>query len=814
MKISLNWLKEYLNIELPPEQVGEILTSIGLEVEGMEEIESIPGGLEGVVIGRVKTCVQHPNADRLSLTTVDIGENQDLQIVCGAPNVAIGQKVLIATIGTTLYDKEGNSFVIKKSKMRGEASEGMICAEDELGLGDSHDGIIVLPEAAIVGQLAKDYYQFETDVVFDIGLTPNRSDATNHIGVAKDLSAALRINHQHNGTVALPDTSAFKVDNNQFSISVEALNEEACPRYTGVSLSGVTVGTSPDWLQKRLKVIGVRPINNIVDATNYVLHEYGQPLHAFDLDQISGSKIIVRTLPEDTPFLSLDEVERKLHSEDLMICDGDSKGMCIAGVFGGIKSGVTDTTRNIFLESACFDAKWIRRTSTRHLLRTDAATCFEKGVDPNMSKEALKRAALLIKDLAGGEIASEIVDVYPNPVSKHQVQVNYQNVNRLIGVEIPKEQIHAILSALEMDIINDDNINFTVVVPTNKVDVLREADVVEEILRIYGFDQVPLSGHIKMAVVTGAKPERQKVRNAAGAMLTSRGYREIMALSLTPSKYFDEFYPVASEQLVYVNNTSNVHLNVMRPTMLFGGLEAILHNQNRQQNDLKLFEFGRSYLKKDEENFEEKEHLCIWLSGQRYLESWLNQDKKEVNYYTLKAVVLQLLERLGVTNYQQTAFRGGGWTYGMRFHRGDQVLVEFGEVEKSILKLMAIKRTVLYADFHWDAVMRVVKKQHIGFEPLNKFPGVRRDLALVIENSVNFEDIAGIARKTGKKLLREINLFDVYENEDQLGKGKKSYAVSFIFEDSSKTLKDKDVDKVMQQLIRSYEQDIGATVRR
>ena len=814
MNISLNWLKDYIDVDLLPEQIGEILTSTGLEVEGMEEIESIKGGLEGVVIGHVKTCGKHPNADRLSLTTVDVGPGNDLQIVCGAPNVAAGQKVLVATIGTKLYDKEGNSFTIKRGKMRGEVSEGMICAEDELGLGESHDGIMVLPEAATIGQAAKEYFNIESDIVYEIGLTPNRSDATNHIGVAKDLAAALKINHGHDGDVKVPEVANFEVGNNTLTIPVEVENRAACPRYAGISISNVTVGTSPDWLQKRLNAIGVRPINNIVDITNFVLHEFGQPLHAFDFDKIEGRKILVKNLPTGTVFNSLDEVERKLNEEDLMICDGNSNGMCIAGVFGGINSGVTNETKNIFLESACFDAKTIRRTSTRHLLRTDAATTFEKGVDPNITIKALKRAALLIKELASGEIASEIIDIYPNPVEKHQVEVSYKNVNRLIGTDIPKEKTQAILAALEMDILKDDGEKFTVAVPTNKVDVLREADVIEEILRIYGFDQVPLSGHIKMAVIPSKQPEPHKARNTIGTMLAAKGFNEIMALSLTQEKYFDELYPVAKDELVYVNNTSNIHLNIMRPTMLLGGLESVLHNQNRQQADLQLFEFGRSYKKEETESYKESEHLSLWMSGQSLPESWLNKDKKEVTYYNLKSLVEQLLEKTGASAYQQTAISEGPFSYGMRYHRGAQVLVEFGEVKKSILKGMGIKRSVFYADFNWESLMKVVKKQKIGFVPLSKFPTVRRDLALVIENSINFEDIVAIARKTGKKLLKEVNLFDVYKNEEQVGKGKKSYAVSFLFEDPSKTLKDKEVDKIMQQLIRSYEEKVGAIIRK
>lgn len=813
MKVSLKWLKDYMQIDMSPDQVSEILTSTGLEVEGMEEIESIKGGLEGVVIGHVLECGKHPGADKLSLTKVNVGGEEPLQIVCGAPNVAQGQKVLVATIGTKLYDKEGNDFKIKKGKIRGEVSEGMICAEDELGLGDSHDGIMVLPESAMIGQFAKDYFKIETDIVYEIGLTPNRSDATAHIGVAKDLLAALIINHNHDGKINLPDVANFKVDNDTMPVEVSIENVEACPRYAGISIAGIQVGESPDWIKNRLTAIGVRPINNIVDITNFILHEYGQPLHAFDLDKIGGKKIIVKTLADQTPFASLDEIERKVSNEDLMICDGNSKGMCIAGVFGGIDSGVTNQTKNIFLESAFFDATWIRRTSTRHLLRTDAAVCFEKGVDPNITIEALKRAALLIKEIAGGEISSEIFDHYPTPVKPTEVEVSYNNVNRLVGVDIPKDKVRAILESMEMKFVSDDDEKFVVAVPTNKVDVTREADVIEEILRIYGFDQVPLSGKITSAVVVGEKPDRQQVRNLASNVLTGNGFHEIMALSLMQSKYFEEIYPVDKERLVYVNNTSNIHLDVMRPTMLFGGLEAILHNQNRQNADLKLFEFGRSYLKK-ETDFEEKEHLTVFVSGMKQLEGWLNGSKEEADYFSLKTIVHQLLARFGMTSFQETAIKEGVFSYGMKYHRGDLSIVQFGKVDSKIISKMGIKKPVYYAEFNWNAVIKALRKQKINFVPLTKYPTVRRDLALVIENSIKFKDIAKVAQKTGKKLLKEVNLFDVYENEEQLGKDKKSYSVSFIFEDPSKTLKDKDVDKIMQKLITSYEQELGANIRR
>lgn len=814
MQVSLNWLKDYIDIDLSPEKIGEILTDIGLEVEGMEEIESVKGGLEGIVVGYVKECQKHPNADKLSLTKVDIGNGSDLQIVCGAPNVARGQKVLVATIGTTLYTSEGEAWKIKKGKIRGEASEGMICAEDELGLGENHDGIIVLPEETPVGTLAKDYYEVEKDYVYDIGLTPNRSDATNHLGVAKDLAAALKINYVHTGGLNIPSVADFKVDRQGLSVEVIVENEEACPRYTGVSIEGVTIKESPDWLKKRLTAIGVRPISNIVDITNFVLHELGQPLHAFDLDQIAQQKIIVKALPAGSKFISLDEVERTLTDRDLMICDGDSKGMCIGGVFGGIKSGVTEATRNIFLEAAHFNPQWIRRSSMRHNLRTDAAKVFEKGSDPNVAVFALKRAANLIKELGGGQISSEIVDVYPNPITPKEVEVNYDHVNRLIGVDISKQEIKAILDALEMDMVTETDLTFTVAVPTNKSDVTREADVIEEILRIYGFNKVPISPQIKTTINIAPDPDPNAIRNTIGDFLAANGFSEMMAVSLSESRYYKEILSEVEEsELVYINNTSNVHLDIMRPTMIVSGLEAIRHNQNRQQLDLKLFEFGKTYRKR-EDQYKENSHLSIFLSGQRWKESWLNSNKKAADFFALKAFVSNIMQRLGFVQYQETLINNEVLSYGCQFHRGPQVLVEFGKVSGIVLKKMDIKGEVFYADFNWDKIFKALQKHKIEFQEINKYPSTRRDLALVIENSTKFSDIVTIARKVGKKLLKEINLFDVYENEQQLGKGKRSYAVSFVFEDSNKTLKDKEVDKVMNQLIQACETQLGAIIRR
>jgi len=814
MKVSLNWLKEYTDINLAPAKVSEVLTEIGLEVEGEEEVESVKGGLKGVVVGHVVECGKHPNADKLSLTKVNVGGEEPIQVVCGAPNVAQGQKVLVATVGTTLYSAEGEPWKIKKGKIRGEASEGMICAEDELGLGNSHDGIIVLPEDVQVGTLASDYYELETDVVFEIGLTPNRSDATCHTGVAKDLAAAFKINYDSNGITKMPDVSNFKVDNNDLPIEVVVENTEACPRYTGVSIKGVTIKESPDWLKNRLTAIGVRPISNIVDITNFILHELGQPLHAFDLDKIEGGKIVVKTLPQDTIFKSLDEVDRKLSDKDLMICDANSNGMCIGGVFGGINSGVKDDTKNIFLEAAHFNAEWIRKSSTRHLLRTDAAKVFEKGSDPNIAVYALKRAAMLIQELAGGEIASEIVDVYPNKIAPKQIEVSYANVSRLIGIDIPKEDIKDILAAMQMDIVSETEDTFTVAVPTNKADVLREADMIEEILRIYGLNKVPIPTKVQSTISYTEKVNSNSLKNKLADLLAAAGFYEMMAVSLSRSNYYESTMPISKESLVFINNTSNRDLDIMRPEMLMSSLEAVLHNQNRQNTNIKLFEFGKSYQTKEEDTISEKQHLTLTLTGQQMAESWLNGDKNKVSFFTLKSYVVNMLDRLGLSGYQETALSEGQWSYALRFHRGQQVLVEFGKIQTRILKDMGIKQEVFYADFQWDNLLKAVKKSTVSYKELNKYPSIRRDLALVIANSVKFSDIVKIARKTDKKLLKDINLFDVYENKEQLGVDKKSYAVSFVFEDPNKTLKDKEVEKIMNQLIMKYEAELNATIRR
>ena len=814
MTISLNWLKDYLDIHLEPEKIGEILTELGLELEGMERSESIRGGLKGVVTGLVTDCQKHPNADKLSLTKVDTGSGQLLSIVCGAPNVAAGQKVLVATIGTTLYPTGSETpLLIKKAKVRGEDSEGMICAVDELGMGTDHSGILVLPEDTPIGLPAADYFKLEQDITFDIGLTPNRSDATNHVGVARDLAAMLKINYGHSGQLRLPDVSAFQITDTLPPITVSLSDPSACPRYSGLCIKDVQVGPSPDWLKNRLAAIGVRAINNVVDITNFVLHELGQPLHAFDYEAISQQHIIVKTLPKDTPFLALDGSERKLHEEDLMICDGLGHPLCMGGVFGGLHSGVSDTTRHIFLESAHFNAGYIRRSSMRHNLRTDAARIFEKGSDPNITVYALQRAALLICEITGGKIASDIVDVYPKPISPREVSLRYDHISRLTGVPIPKDELFNILDALEMPRIQESTDAFTVTVPTNKADVLREADVIEEILRIYGFNKVPVPDQIRTAATQAPKPDPYKMKNAAADFLSAAGFHEMMALSLSESRYYRELMPAFAEsELVFIQNTSNVNLDIMRPTMIFSALEAAVHNQNRQQNILKLFEFGKTY-RQQGEHILEQNHLSLLIGGNRHPESWLEKDRS-ADFFTLKSFCVNILQRFGSGNYQESPTENTALAAGIRYHRGEKTLAEIGKVNSSLCKAMGLRGDIFFADINWDALLQSVAKHKIAFNELSKFPTVRRDLALIVDNSVKFSDIAAIAGKTGKGLIKEVNLFDVYQQEQTLGAGKKSCAVSFLFEDPAKTLQDKDVEKIMDQLIQACETKLGALIRR
>ncbi len=811
MKISYNWLKDYLNIDLSPDELSVILTDIGLEVEGLEHTQAVAGGLAGLVIGEVKTAEKHPNADRLKVTTVDVGTEELLHIVCGAPNVAAGQKVVVATVGTMLYPTAGEPFKIKKGKIRGEVSMGMICAEDEIGLGVEHDGIIVLPDSVQIGQPAKTAFDLNEDYVFEIGLTPNRSDAFCHIGSAKDVLAFLKVHHNFTGKVTMPSVANFKVDNHDLTIPVEVENYEACPRYTGVSIKGVTIKESPDWMKERLLAVGVRPINNIVDITNFVLHEIGQPLHAFDADKIAGGKIIVKNLPENAPFLSLDEVERKLFAEDLMICDANSKGMCIAGVFGGLDSGVTDSTTNIFLESACFHPIKTRVSATRHNLRTDAAMRFEKGVDPNVSVYALKRAAMLIKELGGGEIASEIVDIYPQKVAKKEVLVRYKKVNTLLGTKLSGEEIKNIITALEMDIVAEDENSITAAVPTNKVEVTREVDMIEEIVRIYGLNNIPFPEQMRSSLSYRPSPDPQAIRKRTSDFLVAKGLNEMMGTSITNSSYYE-----GETDVVKILKSMNANMDVMRKRMVYSGLEAVKHNQNHYQTNVTLFEFGKTYntYQKDDINqYNEQEHLTLFLSGNKNNESWQGA-QQPYTFFDLKALVQQLFEKLGLMNVMRSRdYKGEELSYGMELMSRKKTVVSFGALNHKLLKQMGIKQAVLYADFNWSYILELMKYQKVNFAEIARFPSVRRDLALLLNKEVNFGDVAAIAIKTDKKLLKTVNLFDIYDDESKIGKGKKSYAVSFIFQNYEKTLTDKEIDKIMQKLIHNYEKQLGATLR-
>lgn len=819
MKISYNWLKAYLPIDLPPKKVGEILTDTGLEVEGIEKIEAIAGGLEGLVVGLVLTAQKHPNADKLTLTTVDVGSSEPLQIVCGAPNVAEGQKVIVATVGTTLYPKEGEPFVIKKSKIRGETSEGMICAEDEIGLGSSHDGIMILPPDTVVGIPAKEALNLQEDDVFEIGLTPNRSDAGCHIGVAKDLAAALMINYGSTVKVSLPSVNSFTIDNTDLQIPITVENYDACPRYAGLTISGVAIKESPDWLKDCLIAIGIRPINNVVDATNFVLHELGQPLHAFDADHIEGGKVVVKNLPSGTKFTTLDEVSRTLHEEDLMICNGQDEGMCIAGVFGGSSTGVTVNTKNIFLESACFSPRHIRRTSTRHGLRTDAASRFEKGVDPNQTVYALKRAALIIKEVAGGQISSDITDLYPTPIEKLKVPLTYGHLKKLLGIGVPAEQVKAILHALEMDILEETSEGLLVAVPTNKVDVHREADVIEEIVRIFGLNNIPFTNSIKSAIVYTQKPDVQAVKNAIANLLTGLGFQEILTTSITNVNYYDES---DQEGLVRLLSSVNVNYNIMRKNMLYSGLEVIAHNQNHKNTDLRLFEFGQTYhLQKpttDEassvDNYTESANLSLFLSGVYHLESWRGKHR-EVNFFDAKEIADKIIERLGIQAIQISISQttDSSLDYTLQYHHRKRLLAEIGKVSKPKQRSFDLKSPVYYASLNWDNLIWALQKNKTGFTPIPKYPSVRRDLAMLLDDSITFAQIADIAVKNAGNLLQTVNLFDVYEDETKLGKNKKSYALSFILQDTTKTLTDKDIERTMSRITDACKQQLNAELR-
>ena len=806
MKISLNWLQQYIKLDLEVNQISEFLTDTGLEVEGIEEIESIKGGLKGIVIGEVVTCQQHPNADRLKVTTVNIGESV-LDIVCGAPNVAAGQKVLVATIGTVLYDGE-ESFKIKKGKIRGEVSMGMICAEDELGLGSSHDGIMVLPNEVEVGTLASDYFKIENDTVFEIGLTPNRSDAMGHFGVARDLKTVLN----HNGSeleMCLPTLKQFKTDNNNLSISVEVENSELCPRYSGVSISGIKIEPSPEWLKNRLKSIGIESKNNIVDVTNFVLHETGQPLHAFDAKKITGNKIVVKTLSEKTKFITLDEVERDLSAEDLMICN-EKEGMCLAGVFGGLDSGVSHSTTSIFLESAYFNPVSVRKTAKRHHLSTDSSFRFERGCDPNMTLYALKRAALLIQEIAGGEISSEIVDIYPNEIKHFELELTYKKLDSLIGEKIEREAVKSILTDLEIEVVSETQTGLSLKVPPFRADVQREVDVIEEVLRIYGFNTVKIPSKLNTSISHSDEVNPEQIRNITSDLLSSNGFSEIMNNSLTKESYIHLISELNEEENVKILNPLSQDLNVMRQSLLFSGLENISYNINRKNQDLKLYEFGKTYHKVEGEN-QEKEHLMLLLTGKVNSENW-NTTKDKTDFFVMKEKVEHILFRLGITKIKSEEISTYGFSEGLMYKHKKNRLVCFGKVDKKIIKSFGIKQELYYADFNWDLILNLVLNTKIKYSEVSKFPSVKRDLSLLIDKEVTFKELNTIAKQTETKILKSVNLFDVYEG-DKLPEGKKSYALSFILEDNTKTLTDKYIDKVMNKLISSYETKLGAEVR-
>jgi len=805
MKISLNWLKEYLQLTETPEEIAHILTMAGLEVEGIEVVEPVKGGLEGVVIGEVMECRKHPNADKLSLTKVDVGEVSLLPIVCGAPNVAVGQKVAVAKVGTMLYPKGSEGFKIKKAKIRGEVSEGMICAEDELGLGNNHDGIMILNTQLPNGTEAKDYFNIENEVIFEIGLTPNRGDAASHIGVARDLRAVL------GRKISWPDVSDFNVDNNSSKIKVTVEDVKGCPRYSGISISNVTIKESPEWLKNRLLSIGQTPINNVVDVTNYILHELGQPLHGFDADKIRGREVIIKTLPAGSLFITLDEKKREMYDTDLMICD-DQGGMCIAGVFGGIESGVSETTKNIFLESAYFSPDYIRKTSLLHGLKTDSAFRFERGTDPLNTVYALKRAAMLIKELAGGEISSDIIDIYPDEIKSSEVNMKYKNIDRLVGKSLTRDSIFSILKNLDIQVKEDNEQEFIALVPPYRVDVTREADVIEEILRIYGYDNIELRDTISsdyLADFPEIDPESAQLK--ASNLLIDNGFYEISTNSLTKPAYSAQIASLNPEENVTILNKLSEDLGVLRQSLLFSGLEVVAHNINRKQTDLKLFEFGTTYKKAQKEGYKENYLLSIWVTGQNQKESWIAKNKP-VEFHDLSSMVIKLLEKFTQTNYRSIFFEGDIFKYGLAIIQDKLDVAKIGLLNKNITNQLDIGQDVFYAEVDFERLLMMAKTEFIVDE-ISKFPEVRRDLSLVLDKSVTFEQIKDITKEGEfSNILKDINVFDYYVGE-KIEKDKKAYAISFILQDKNKTLTDKVIDSTMTRLMEKFETNLGAVIR-
>ena len=822
MNISYNWLRDYLPFDLTPDEVAAALTSIGLETGSVETVQSVRGGLAGLVTGRVLTCTAHPNSDHLHLTTVDVGGDEPLKIVCGAPNVAAGQMVVVAVIGAKLYDGD-KEFVIKKSKIRGEESFGMICAEDEIGVGASHDGIIVLPADTPVGLPAAEYYKVETDHVLEVDITPNRVDATSHYGVARDLAAYL----QQRGTpVALqrPSTEGFGIDDPSPAIVIESVDSEGCPRYSGLTIRGVTVRESPEWLRRRLTAIGLRPINNVVDVTNYVLHELGQPLHAFDAAKIAGGRIQVRTMPAGTPFTTLDGIERTLTADDLMICDAE-KPMCIGGVFGGLDSGVTASTTDVFLESACFNPTWIRRTARRFGLSTDASFRFERGLDPNGTIEVLKRAALLIREVAGGRITGEIQDVYPNKVEPYTVDITYRKIDETIGQTIPPETVKSILRSLEIEIAHETPEGLSLRVPVYRIDVRRDVDVIEDILRIYGYNNVAFDDRVQSTLSYRTPTDRsQRLESLISEQLCGAGFHEIMNNSLTRRANYEGLATMPADACVTLMNPLSADLNVMRQTLLFGGLQTIAHNINHKQRNLRFFEFGNCYTRRAEgasteadrplKGFEEEHRLGLWLSGTRTENSWLHADE-QTSVYELKAYVENILRRLGVDEKKtvRRTFTNEIYSSGMTIETAaGRTLATFGIVDRRIARQADIDTEVSFAELSWTALMKETRQATTVFSEIPKFPEVRRDLALLVDTAVTFAQIEQTAAETDRKLLRRVVLFDVYEGKN-LPAGKKSYAVSFYLQDAERTLTDRRIDDLMAKLCRNLESKLGAQLR-
>ncbi len=808
MKISYNWLQQFLQIDWDATKTGELLTDLGLEVEGIETKESIKGSLKGIVVGKVLTCEQHPNADRLKVTTVDLGDGKPVQIVCGAPNVAAGQKVPVATIGTLLYDDKGESFKIKKGKIRGEESHGMICAEDELGLGTSHDGIMVLEDSIKEGSLGTDVFNVEIDHVFEIGLTPNRSDAMSHFGVARDLRAGL-IQQENQLELISPSVSNFHVAERTLRFDVDVEDKDLVPRYCGIAITDIIVKDSPEWIQNRLKAIGLTPKNNIVDITNYVLHELGQPLHAFDAQQIKGNKVVVKTLAEGTKFTTLDEVERSLSSEDIMICDAEDNPLCIAGVFGGLDSGVSKNTNSIFLESAYFNPVSIRKTAKRHALNTDASFRFERGIDINLTKYALKRAALLIEEYAGGKITSDISDFYPIKIEDFQVFFSYENAYRLIGQEIPKDTIKNILASLEIKINSETEGGIGLTIPSYRTDVQREADIIEEVLRVYGYNNIEFSHKLNTSISFDSNKET-KIENIISDQLSALGFNEIMSNSLTKASYINYAEDLDESFNVAMLNPLSTDLGVLRQSLLFSGLESISYNLNRKNTALKFYEFGKSY-HKYAEKYQEDKHLALFITGNKTKSSW-NSTSKLSDFFYAKGILTALFERLGMNSLKSTPTKSALFSEGLTFSLGKTKLAEFGTVKKTILKEFGIKQEVLFADLNWENILKLSSKKQIKVNDLSKFPSVKRDLALLIPVKTTFKEIYNLAFQTERKLLKEVDLFDVYEGEN-VPEGKKSYAISFVLQDENKTLEDKQIDKIMQKLQLNFEKNLEAVLR-